>query len=287
MLTLSFDTGSDAPHGDSGRLVRTWRDDRGVLLARAYVRHQLRWIDAESFGVFAFEAGSPQVRVWPRPESSHDRVVRYFENWLQPVALQALGWQTLHASGALGESGAVLFCGDGGAGKSTLAYALRQRGWAQLADDSVVLTTERRRVLAHALPFTPRFLDPSFYHFATPAGQLSHGRSTFDRDAYPVAAILCLRQDPSAPTPVVEPIPLSEAFATLLRHANHFDADDPEETRRVAEGYLNVAETVPMFTLRFRPDFRELQRVAETVVRLMTTAGHGGPRAADLSLTRS
>jgi hypothetical protein len=45
------------------------------------------------------------------------------------------GWAMLHGSAVLGPKGAVLFCGPQGAGKSTMAAALAQRGLPLVGDD--------------------------------------------------------------------------------------------------------------------------------------------------------
>jgi hypothetical protein len=45
------------------------------------------------------------------------------------------GWAMLHGSAVLGPRGAVLFCGPQGAGKSTMAAALAQRGLPLVSDD--------------------------------------------------------------------------------------------------------------------------------------------------------
>lgn len=45
------------------------------------------------------------------------------------------GWAMLHGSAVLGPKGAVLFCGPQGAGKSTMAAALAQRGLPLVSDD--------------------------------------------------------------------------------------------------------------------------------------------------------
>ncbi|WP_233994302.1 hypothetical protein [Erythrobacter litoralis] len=45
------------------------------------------------------------------------------------------GWPMLHGSAVMGPKGAVLFCGRQGAGKSTLAAALAERGCPLVSDD--------------------------------------------------------------------------------------------------------------------------------------------------------
>lgn len=55
------------------------------------------------------------------------------------VILHQRGALALHASAVATPGGAVLFCGERSAGKSTLAAGLRQRGWPLVCDDKAAL----------------------------------------------------------------------------------------------------------------------------------------------------
>jgi hypothetical protein len=70
-----------------------------------------------------------------------------------PFALSARGKIVLHASAVRSSAGAILFLGQGGQGKSTLAAGFAQEGMAILADDAVVLEEEGTQ--AFALPSYP------------------------------------------------------------------------------------------------------------------------------------
>src|SRR5690348_1237366 len=106
MLTLSFAVGK-VPVPGAGRKVNEWLDDPGFIFARGFSWKQFRWIDWPGLGVFGFEAGSHEVRVWPHPGAHHKIISETFSRTLQPVILQELGWQTLHAGAAVGRAGVV------------------------------------------------------------------------------------------------------------------------------------------------------------------------------------
>ena len=95
MLTLAFAAG-EVPAPGPGRKVKEWLDDDGKSTARAFSSAGLHWIDWPGLGVFAFSAGSHEVRTWPEADARREAVVDTFLR-IQPIILQALGWQALHA----------------------------------------------------------------------------------------------------------------------------------------------------------------------------------------------
>src|SRR5689334_9620303 len=122
MLTLDFSTGT-MPEAEGRRLTRTWFDDAGRLCGRAYVGGSDHWIDWEGLGRFRFRRDGETVSVWPAPDVSPETITETFSRVLQPVVLQAMGRQALHASAAAGPTGVLAFCGRAGSGKSTIARA--------------------------------------------------------------------------------------------------------------------------------------------------------------------
>lgn len=79
--------------------------------------------------------GGREIAVEPRPDAD-DIAVRLFT---LGTAWGVLGyqrdWAMLHGSAVMGPKGAVLFCGWQGAGKSTFAAALAERGFPLVSDD--------------------------------------------------------------------------------------------------------------------------------------------------------
>ncbi|MDH3605189.1 MAG: hypothetical protein OEU26_36800 [Candidatus Tectomicrobia bacterium] len=74
--------------------------------------------------------------------TSHDNVLRlYLLGSCMGVLLHQRGMLPLHGSAIQTSRGAVVFTGDTGRGKSTLAAALQARGYGVLADDISVITS--------------------------------------------------------------------------------------------------------------------------------------------------
>jgi hypothetical protein len=224
-------------------------------------------------GTFAFSSESSIVHAWPAPGANPDVVVKQFETVLQPVILQALGWQTLHAAAVAGSGGALALCGVRGSGKSTIAFALRQAGWTQIADDALVLSVDAGHVTAHPLPFTSRLREASFRHFAGPSDVLADAHAHGDRPATPLRAIFVLQQIANLSDPSVSPVAPARAFSGLLVHAHCFDMQDREEAQRLTLDYLAIAERVPVLALTYGPDLSGLARVVAVIDEAAASLG--------------
>jgi hypothetical protein len=277
MLTLTFATG-EAPIPTTRRRVNEWLDERGVF-ARAFSGKDFYWIDWPGFGVFAFSVNSQAVQIWPEPGTPHEAVVDTFSRMLQPVILQALGWQALHAGAAVGPAGVVAFCGRKGSGKSTLAFAMHQAGWRQFADDVLVLRFGQDRVMSCPLPFTPQLRPASRAHFAY---ALSPSTSSPDPTDVPLTTVFLLQQNPDLTSPHISLMPQARAFSELLAHAHCFDAENPTQTRRLVDDYLGLVTRVPVFALEYQPDLQQLPQLIRAVVEAATNRHVDGVFSSEL-----
>lgn len=263
MLTLVLEHGSDAPAG-AGREVCVWRDDRGDTFARGFVDDHRRWIEWRELGVFAFSLGSTIVHAWPAPGSDRAAIADAFARVLQPIILQALGWQALHASAVLGTDGALVFCGVGQSGKSTLAYALGREGFDQVADDAVVIEPAGDGVLMHLLPFAHGLRQPSREHFAQRGSPSVAAPNLPDKNW--LRAAFVLRQDEGLSRPETpQRIPPVQAFSALVTHTRCFDETDPTHVRRLIADYLQVAERIPVFSIAYPPRFAQFGELTEAI----------------------
>lgn len=275
MLTLVFEHGSRAPAG-GGRQACVWRDERGDTFAEAFVAGRLRWIEWRDLGVFAFSLGSTTVHAWPRAGIDRATIADAFARVLQPIILQALGGQALHASAVMGDDEVLAFCGVGRSGKSTLAYALGQDGFEQVADDALVIEPAGSRILAHLLPFAPGLRLPARQHFELCPSHFETGDRTIGASpkSASLRAAIVLQQDQHLTRPErprqIAPV---QAFSALVTHARCFDEVDPVHTRQLVADYLEVAEHVPVFAIRYPPRFAQFAQLIECIKALATELG--------------
>jgi hypothetical protein len=263
VLDLVVRDGPAAERPDEAQPISCWRDEHGEVFAEAFVQagtYRLTWCDV---GVATFAPGQRRVELTPADGLSSDLAVDRFRRFVQPVVLQAIGYETLHASAVLTGSGAIAFCGISGSGKSTLAFAIGQRsGVVQASDDALVLDVGDE-VRAAPQPFRIRLRPASQAFFDEPgASHVAPPRQDF----VPLIAVFVLLPEPTIVAPAIARVPRRSAFSTLLTHAHCFDEHDRTQTTRLVQHYLRVAERVPVFTVHYALDFSRLPSLVDTVL---------------------
>ena len=273
MLNLRFGDGKRAPEVPSVDApgVHVWHDRRGGVVAwgfRQNGQHCMHW---PSLATFRFGSDDPYITAFPEPRIPLDFVWDTYRRSVLPMALQALGWEALHASAIVCQSGVVAFCAASETGKSTIAFALRRRGYPQWADDGVVFRTEGGSVTI-PLPFEVRLRPPSREIIAdAPLATRFHGNRSGDQvhlEPAPLSAICLLHRIEAAPgtAAVVEAVPRADAFPAVLEHGHVFDPFDVGRRARMIETYLDIVERVPVYRARFAPDPERLDLLLHDIV---------------------
>lgn len=268
MIDLAFDAG---PCPANGREVHVWRDEFGVVAARAF-EGQTRWLECPGVGIFEVAHGAASVPAWPGPGSTREKMRAFFRARLLPIIVQACGGQALHASAVAGPSGAIALCGRSHSGKSTLAYALSSHGATHIADDGVVVEATANGPVVWPMPFRARLRPEARAHFPEAAldGADEPGA------AIPLTGVFVLAQSPDLPMPMrIERIPATHAFSTLVTHAHCFNPTDPDEVRRLVDTYTRIADAVPVIAITYRPGLATSLDALMAVVR--PAIGLAGP----------
>ena len=268
-LQLHHETGTGSvAERLGGRRVQEWRDDEGVTRAYGYVAPGWWAMEWPDWATFTFSAARPTVDVYHQPSVSRERIEETYRRSVAPLQLQALGYETLHASGVSIDGQTVALCGERRAGKSTLAFALQRRGFAHRADDTVVLSVANGAVETLPLPFIPRLRPASARFFGT----ASPGAVDAAAHRETLGAVFVLSQEAALERCLVERMTGAAALSTLLAHAHCFEPDDAGARRRLVEHYLEVASAVPVYRLRFTPNLAELPLVMDSLLETLDVA---------------
>ncbi|MBK9713270.1 MAG: serine kinase [Kouleothrix sp.] len=191
------------------------------------------------------------------------------------LLLHQRGLLTLHASSVAVRGAAVVFLGESGEGKSTMAAAMHARGHAVVVDDVVAIDLSGAGAPL-VLPAFPQLklwpeatsllgdrpealalLHPEMEKRARPA------RNGFLRQPLPLAAIYVLAE---GPCPEIEPLRPQAAFAELLRFSYAVGllgstASTPAHFRQCVE----LAGRAPIFRLRRQRSLLALPKIAQLV----------------------
>jgi hypothetical protein len=246
--------------------VNTWRDPAGAVCAVGYVHGDVRWMRFPGLTMFRFDQVG-NVDAFPERQTDTSTIVDLYRRTVQPLALQALGWEALHGSAVCTPGGLIGFCGERETGKSTIAYALSRRpGHLQFADDAIVLEVEGAEVRALPLPFDPRLRPEasSFFFTSPPSTPSTPSTLSTSSPPIPLDMLLVLKRSTSG-KPFTERLTSSAAFAAVLSHAHAFDPERPESRRRTFANYLEIANAVPIYVLRFAAGLDELDAVLDCI----------------------
>jgi hypothetical protein len=218
--------------------TEVWLDAQGRQVGYGHAGE--RWLQLPGVATFTF--GPSGVEAVAGEDVAIERIRDAHRRLVLPLALQALGQEVLHASAVAFETGAVAFCAESGTGKSTVAYALGQRGHPPCADDAVAIRPGRRGPELIPLPFALRLRPASAAYYGQDPGAAEVQDPAARR---PLAAICVLeRRDEGTGT---RRLGRSEAFPALLAHAYSFGLNDERRRRRMIEHYLSLASDVPVY----------------------------------------
>jgi hypothetical protein len=264
MLELKIETDGRPPLrevDDPG--VTVWRQHDGSVAAWGYRAAGSRWMRFPGLATYGFRPGAAEVTAVPEADASRATVVEAFERSVLPMALQAEGREALHASGVATDRGVVALAALSETGKSTIAYALVERGHIPWADDAVLFepSPDGAGMDAVRLPFRIRLRPASERFFANGGGLVEHGADEAAR--VPLAAVCLLERGEGDVR--VEQVAPAEAFPAVLTHAYCFDDEDPERRRLMVERYLELVARVPVLRVRFAAGLHNLPAILDAI----------------------
>ncbi len=189
------------------------------------------------------------------------------------VLLHQRGLLILHASAAVVRGAVVAFLGQKGAGKSTTAATLHERGHLLVADDVVALqTTATAPLVFPAYPQLNLWPDALASLGRNPGSSLRlhsgvekralRAAPGFSRDPFPLHLLYILAKGPRTEIETLQP---QEAFVELLRHSYGTRLCRGKAAPRHFRQCANVLKFVSVRRLRVRQDLSELFSLARLI----------------------
>lgn len=243
--------------GQSNRVFwyHRWYDSEGCWLSagrRCDGWYVLRFRDA----AFSIAPDGKVIRYDTALDPSSVSSRHFLLNQVVPMVMNLRGVEVLHASSVLTSQGAVVFVGNGGYGKSTLAASLIREQFPLLSDDAVPLVVRGQQVWTSSgpaemglWPRARRLLnrnDDSPNKLLVPliAGEHQEGE-------FPLARIYFLKPSDQRRNVAVEPASKSETFLELVRAAHRLDLTDGRMLERQVNTLHQVASQVSARTVEY------------------------------------
>lgn len=228
--------------GNAYRRVETWVSPSGILLK----------VDGgRDFYITPFG----EKITWTYEAQTLTNLDR--EVLLGPVLVLALalrGTWSLHASAAMFQEKEIVFLGESGQGKSTLAaYLSQNRGWQRVADDILPATMETSGV--KIWPHFPQLKLP-------PEAQPFIGLS----DSLPLDRICLLTSAGADEMPALEQVSPAQAAKTILSHTAGARMFPPDLLARHLAFSAEVAKRMPVYRLTY-PHRREALPLVKSLLQ--------------------
>jgi hypothetical protein len=242
--------------------LEIWRDNAGRICAYGYAREGQRRMWFPGLAEFRFTDASSEIMAVADRPVRRDLIEDTYRSSVLAMALQAAGREVLHASAVMGRGGVVAFCAVSGTGKSTVAFALSQRGFPLWADDAVAFQMDEREAAVLPLPFRLRLRQDAADFLGCDCTPEARG-SPMALHAAPLAAVCVLEQGLEPAHLEVHRLTSSRAFTAVLPHAYCFSLADPERRRLMVRHYLALAACVPVFQIRLGNGLEKLPAILD------------------------
>lgn len=205
------------------------------------------------------ERSGPVVTVDARPPATDADVEDLLVSVVLPLVGQLRGHPTLHASAILLQDRGVGFVGPTGAGKSTLAALMAQRGARLLADDTLLLELREGELWATPTSSRVRLREAARVGVSTVGAQVrTNGKLAIPLEAAAARARFAQLYviDPASEDVVIEPLRPRDAAIALAHHLFRIDPKSPELLREEFAFVEAVAANVPIARLSYprRPE---------------------------------
>ena len=231
---------------------------------------------------FEVSANGHAVRCWPVPGISEYTVDHLYLNQVLPLVLSKQGKFVFHASAIEAGSGALVFMGETGRGKSTLAASFATNGFRFLTDDGLLVEEvnggyqvqpshpsirlwedSQDALVAEDVPSAPPV------QYTSKARFLAGEDMAFCEEARPLQRIYFLGEG-TASAVEFQPMVPSEALIELVRHSFLLDI---EEQALLAQHFDRLARLVsrPIFyRLDYPRRYEALALVRQAIIEHAT-----------------
>ena len=259
--------------------IHHWMAGSDVIISLGKIegRYVLRFEDGACFEVDP-EAGTV---THPRPLDGLSR--HQLLDQVLPRVLEHLGHLMIHGSAVAAPGGAVVFVGETGLGKSTLAASFQRVGTGILSDDCMRLTIDPDGGVScvptyRSLRLWPDSADTLMGAARSEPMSAGSAKRRVDLPPDPITAparvgAICLLSEPKTTSAEIRISSVAPATAVSLLLAQCFrlDPTDPDSTKRTFERCADIVERVAVVELSYPRDYDRLSEVCYALLERAAT----------------
>lgn len=223
------------------------------------------------------------VQIYCSTNVSFEYVCHALVDQLLPRVVAHFGNLVLHGSGVLSENGAILFLGDSGWGKSTIAHNLGEGGMSLISDDCLILSADGcNHDSAYCIPTYPSLRlrkdtitrnypggVPIDSTVISEAGKLRIPVSGFSKGDFSkeirIQHILFLSEPSSVGEISISDIPSRVAVVELVNNCFRLDVNDVKQTESLFSIAANIVEKTNVLRISYPHDYSRLSEVADRI----------------------
>ena len=265
---------------DQGVPSFCWRSSSGAMTLNLVKTAWGNLLRFPHLAMFTITNDSRRIGIHPEPGVTTETLRHLLLDQVLPRLLAHHGRLIVHGSAVQIDDRALVFIGDTGVGKSTLAASFSADGHRLLCDDGIVLTPGKRCTMALPTYRSLRLWPDSvagiypeaaprvapMAHYSTKQRVLVDDGSPPAPEPLPLAAVYVLSSTADTKTTSISRLSARDACMAIIRNAFQLDVTDRNRTADLMSKAGDVAEQVPVFALSYPRGYEHLPAVRAAVL---------------------
>jgi hypothetical protein len=264
--------------------TRHWTSPSGEKMI-SYSKKDHHWLRFPDLADFQIASQANEIACYPISKTPQETIRHLLLDQVLPRCLAHQGRTMVHASAVQLEHGLILFIGDSGTGKSTLAGNFHQAGQPVVSDDCLWIKEGERAIKAVPTYGGLRLWDDSLQvlfpaeqniqsmaHYSTKKRVLiNEGDARKFMRGIPILAVIVLSPvvDSQDSEITLEQLSNREAFIALMKQSFQLDVLDIKRMTRHIRAVGRIVPRIPTYRLSMPHEYALLplvrQKILETV----------------------
>ena len=272
--------------GDDPQWIHEWQDQDGNTCIQCVLHENQYLLRFPGLCDFLITATGDQVQCSPHGDIPQETIRHLLLDQVIPRVLCHRGHLVLHASAVRLDDKVILFSGDTGSGKSTIASSFYRHGAELVTDDCLMIRLNPNNACCvpsyHGLRLFPdsiAALFPDQKEFSTVAHYTQKKRlfmkeGSTEIEHIPISAVVILSSpgDPAERKFVLQPIRGAEEMISLIQQLFLLDVKDKNRIATHFDNIKALVDRVPaIYRLQYPHEYSRLDQVREEIQSVLVS----------------